>query len=143
MPQLDPSNYFNLIFWSLITFSLIYFTVSKAFCKKVRGIIAQRKNKIEHYINGAEDFVSQREGIERKMKLLEHSFNQQVGKIRKHEDAQMVAAEARIKSDFSESSAKLKQDHKLLKINTAEDFKKKLSSQKKKIDVLVGNYLLR
>ena len=143
MPQLDLTNYFNLIFWSLVTFALLYFTVSRSFCKKIEKLLKQREDNIQRYISGAEELSEQTGVIERQMKHSEAEFLKQIDAVQKKEGKQVFQELERIKKDFFNKSSELKEAHKLCKRKISEDFMHKMSSQSKKIDSLIENYLFK
>ena len=56
MPQLDPSSYASQIFWLLICFFSLMFLMSKFIIPKISDIRQQRDNKIDGYLQKAEEF---------------------------------------------------------------------------------------
>ena len=48
LPQLDISTYGSQIFWLIITFSILYFSLSKVFLPHIISLVKKR----EHYIEG-------------------------------------------------------------------------------------------
>lgn len=61
MPQLDVSTYSSQIFWLIICFFSLYFIMAQLILPKIGDIIEQRQNKIDDYINKAEEIKKQAE----------------------------------------------------------------------------------
>jgi F-type H+-transporting ATPase subunit b len=56
MPQLDISTYFSQLFWLLVSFSLLYFLLSKFFLPKITFILDNRKTAISTSLERANRF---------------------------------------------------------------------------------------
>ena len=65
MPQLDPEFWISQIFWLIITFGILYFTLSKFILPKISLNLELRKSQIQENIESAE---KQRESSEVKLK---------------------------------------------------------------------------
>lgn len=47
MPQFDPSSFISQIFWLAICFGTLYFSVSKIFLPRIKGVVEERKKNIK------------------------------------------------------------------------------------------------
>ena len=65
MPQLNPEFWISQIFWLIITFGILYFTLSKFILPKISSNLELRKSQIQENIEAAE---KQRESSEVKLK---------------------------------------------------------------------------
>ncbi len=65
MPQLNPEFWISQIFWLIITFGILYFTLSKFILPKISLNLELRKSQIQENIESAE---KQRESSEVKLK---------------------------------------------------------------------------
>jgi F-type H+-transporting ATPase subunit b len=57
LPQLDASTYSSQIFWLLVTFSILYFALSRIFLPNIIDLIHKRKQ----YIDGVREKISEEE----------------------------------------------------------------------------------
>lgn len=48
LPQLDPTYYISQIFWLFISFSLLYFLLSRNFLPKIKNVIQDRFSRINN-----------------------------------------------------------------------------------------------
>ena len=56
MPQLDPTYWFSQIFWLIIIFSVLYFSIAKFFIPKIKKNLDDRENKIKDDLEDAKNF---------------------------------------------------------------------------------------
>lgn len=47
LPQLDATHYVSQLFWLFITFSILYFVLSRNVIPKVRSVLQDRQNRIQ------------------------------------------------------------------------------------------------
>ncbi len=59
MPQLEPSSYISQIFWLTITFLGLWFVMSWWIIPRIAEIIDERRQKIESYLQKAENINKQ------------------------------------------------------------------------------------
>ena len=66
MPQLDPTYWFSQIFWLIIIFSVLYFSIAKFFIPKIKKNLDDRENKIKDDLEDAKNFkeISEKKEIE-------------------------------------------------------------------------------
>ena len=65
MPQLNPEFWISQIFWLILTFGILYVTLSKLILPKISANLELRKSQIQENIEAAE---KQRESSETKLK---------------------------------------------------------------------------
>ena len=53
MPQLDPTYWASQAFWLILTFTSLYFVLSKLFIPKIKDIIDDRESKIKNDLDEA------------------------------------------------------------------------------------------
>ena len=68
MPQLNPEFWFSQIFWLIITFGILFITLSKLILPKISETLEVRKSQISENIEAAE---KEREESENKIKEYE------------------------------------------------------------------------
>ena len=73
MPQLDPSSYASQIFWLLICFFTLMFIMSKFIVPKIAETRKLRTNKIDGYLQKAEEL---RKKTEASIKKYEDALNE-------------------------------------------------------------------
>lgn len=61
MPQLDPTWFASQLFWLAITFTMLYFVLSRYVLPPLMGIIAQRQQTVEGNVSLAQSLKSQAE----------------------------------------------------------------------------------
>lgn len=61
MPQLDPTWFASQFFWLCISFFAFYFVVSKFLAPRIAQILRLRQNKIDSYLEKAQDFKDRAE----------------------------------------------------------------------------------
>ena len=63
MPQLDISTYTSQFFWLIVSFSTMFFIMSKFIVPKINEIMNQRQRKIDDYLSAAHEFKMQAEAV--------------------------------------------------------------------------------
>lgn len=89
MPQLDPTWFASQIFWLFVSFSLLYFLLSKVVLPPLQKIIELRKTSIEDDLTAAQKL---KEEAEEARKSYEETL------VRSRDSAQSLIAEAEIEA---------------------------------------------
>tara|TARA_B100000686_G_C16327670_1_gene731513 strand:+ start:11 stop:505 length:495 start_codon:yes stop_codon:yes gene_type:complete len=71
MPQLDVETFLPQLVWLTITFTILYFIMSKAILPKIADVLEQRQDRIASDLEEAEKFKNETEEV---MKLYEETL---------------------------------------------------------------------
>jgi F0F1-type ATP synthase membrane subunit b/b' len=142
MPQLELTNYLNLLLWSLVTFVLLYFTVSTVLCCKISCILSKRKAYINKYNDSISEFINKKNRIEKGIALIQDNLLLDIDKITKLAAQDLESAEKKISKKLHAETIYLRKEYTFLKNNTAARLQQSFNVEKERINKLVKNYLL-
>ena len=83
MPHLDFATYPGQVFWLAVSFSLLYFIVSKIILPRVDSVVQARESHIGGNLNKAEELNSKAAKSEEKYSELMHSSAEEAREILK------------------------------------------------------------
>ncbi len=123
LPQLDISTYGSQIFWLVITFSILYFSLSKIFLPNIINLVKKR----EHYIEGIYQDIDVENG---KIRELEEEKLSIINKTKS--DAGDIIKSAKSKVDSIHNDARTLTEKKLSAMQDAleADLKKDIEGDK-------------
>ena len=115
MPQLNPEFWFSQIFWLIITFGILFITLSKLILPKISETLEVRKSQISENIEAAE---KEREESENKIKEYEkiildskaeakNYFNKAREKILKDIDKKKEILESEINEEINKAEIEI------------------------------------
>ena len=115
MPQLNPEFWFSQIFWLIITFGILFITLSKLILPKISETLEVRKSQISENIEAAE---KEREESENKIKEYEkiildskaeakNYFNKAREKILKDIDKKKEMIESEINEEINKAEIEI------------------------------------
>ena len=115
MPQLNPEFWFSQIFWLIITFGILFITLSKLILPKISETLEVRKSQISENIEAAE---KEREESENKIKEYEkiildskaeakNYFNKAREKILKNIDKKKEILESEISEEINKAEIEI------------------------------------
>lgn len=143
MPHLDHTYIISQIFWCIIFFLFIYFTVSKGFWIKFRNIISDRKILISSYLDKASKLELRINDLEIELEKMKKNASQEISDIKK--EAMKAMEEVRnkriydLKCKFEEKEKQHQEDLENLKLQIL----KGIESSSETIDKNVNLYLLK
>ena len=74
MPQLDPTYWASQAFWLILTFTILYISISKFYLPKIKNNLDERENKIKNDLDDANKFKDLSElKLKEYEKILENS----------------------------------------------------------------------
>lgn len=133
MPQLDLTFYISNVFWFLVSFSLIYTSISLFASKKIEVSIKERANnllnlseKINYCKTKSEEIIALIEKVKEDKKF-------QINALQKHTSSVLYEKRAQIESELSDYYEKTFDKSKLF----IYDFKSKISSQEDDLSLIV------
>ena len=81
MPQLDPTFWASQSFWLVITFVILYFSISKIFLPKIKNNLDNREKKIKNDLEEAKKLKDLADQKEKEYKKVLEDAKKEVSKI--------------------------------------------------------------
>ena len=106
MPQLEVSTYVSQIFWLIVTFSLLYYLLSRKALPRVAEVLEARADRIRADLDEAQRLKKEAEDALGR-------YEQVVAEAQGKAQAQVAETQAKLKAEAEEAQAKL--DDKLAK----------------------------
>lgn len=103
MPQLDPSSFGTQIFWLTVTFSALYFLLSKKVLPSVESVIDERNGRIQGDLDSAAKFRQEAEE-------LYASYEAQLSAASTSAQATIAAVKTKMSETIAERTSALQSD---------------------------------
>ena len=81
MPQLDPTYWASQAFWLILTFTILYISISKFYLPKIKNNLDNRESKIKEDLDNASKFKEQSEVKLKEYENILENAKKEVNKI--------------------------------------------------------------